>query len=54
MEGDEPLVCLSLVCPSTGHQYLLRVPPTMQTCHQAAAWIAGFDQPDAYHPIAES
>jgi hypothetical protein len=54
MPGDEDLVCLAVSCPSTGRKYMLRVPPTTRTCHQAAAWIAGFDNPDDYHPIAES
>ncbi|MGZ3715757.1 MAG: DUF6745 domain-containing protein [Ktedonobacterales bacterium] len=52
--GDEPLVVLQVHDPSTGRRYLIRVPPRMRTCHQAAAWIAGFDDPDQYHPIAES
>lgn len=52
--NDEPLVYLSVLDPSTGRQYLLRVPPHMQTCHQAAAWIAGFDNPHDYHPVAET
>jgi len=51
---DEPLVCLAVHDPSTGRQYLLRTPPAMRTCHQAAAWIAGFDSPDDYHPLAET
>lgn len=51
---DEPLVCVAVLCPSTGRQYLIRVPPTMRTCHQAAAWIAGFDNPNDYHPIVET
>jgi len=54
MGNDEPLFLLAVQCPSTGRQYTLRVPPTMSTCHQAAAWIAGFDNPDDYRPIAES
>jgi hypothetical protein len=54
MGNDEPLCLLAVQCPSTDRQYTLRVPPTIQTCHQAAAWIAGFDNPDDYHPIAES
>jgi hypothetical protein len=54
MPGDEPLVCLAVYCPSTARQYLLRVPPTIRSCHQAAAWIAGFDDPSLYKPIAES
>ncbi len=54
MTGDEALVCLSVLDPSTGRQYLLCVPPTMTTCHQAAAWIAGFDNPADYHPSIET
>lgn len=54
MQGDEDLVCLAVYCPSTGRQYMLRVPPSMRTCHQAAAWIAGFDNPDEYQPLAET
>ena len=52
MQGDEDIVCLSVRCPSTGRHYLLRVPPTMKTCHQAAAWMAGFDDPEEI-PAAE-
>ena len=52
--GDEPLVCLAVICPSTAHNYIIRVPPSMRTCHQAAAWIAGFDDPKLYKPVAET
>jgi hypothetical protein len=41
-------------CPSTAREYLLRIPPAMQTCRQAAAWTAGFDDPDKYRPILET
>ncbi|MEI8383446.1 MAG: DUF6745 domain-containing protein [Planctomycetota bacterium] len=54
MKGDEDIVCLSVNCPSTGRHYLLRVPPTMKSCHQAAAWIAGFDDEKLYKPIKET
>ncbi|MCU0495770.1 MAG: hypothetical protein MUF87_00300 [Anaerolineae bacterium] len=54
MEGDEELMCLSVICPSTARQYVIRVPPHMQTCHQAAAWIAGFDDPSEYRPLIET
>ncbi len=54
MPGDEDLVCLAVYCPSTGRQYMLRVPPTLRTCRAAAAWIAGFDNVDDYRPIAET
>lgn len=32
----------------------LRAPPTMASCHQAAAWVAGFDNPDDYRPLVET
>jgi hypothetical protein len=51
---DMPVVCLSVIDPSTGRQYMLRVPPRMRTCRQAAAWIAGFDNPDDYRPLVET
>ena len=54
LDGDEPLVGLACRCPSTNRQYFLRVPPTMKTCHQAAAWMAGFDDPSKYKPVIET
>ncbi len=54
LQNDEDFVCLSCNCPSTQRHYLLRVPPTMKTCHQAAAWMAGFDDPSKYKPIIET
>lgn len=54
LERDEDLVALSCHCPSTGRRYIIRVPPQTPTCHSAAAWIAGFDNPDDYRPVAET
>jgi hypothetical protein len=54
LPGDEDLVALSCFCPSTARQYIIRVPPTTTTCHQAAAWIAGFDDPADYQPLVET
>lgn len=54
LEEDEPLVGLSCCCPSTGRQYLIRVPPSTRHCHEAAAWIAGFDDPAQYAPEVET
>jgi hypothetical protein len=54
LTGDEDLVALSCFCPSTGRRYMIRVPPTTSTCHAAAAWIAGFDNPDDYRPVQET
>jgi hypothetical protein len=53
-DDDEPLMILKVICPSTGHLHLLRVPPEMRSCRQAAAWIAGFDNPDDYYPLIEA
>lgn len=52
--GDEDLVCVSLACPSTGRRYVLRVPPATRTARQAAAWLAGFDDPADYAPLLET
>ena len=54
LEDDEPLVCVSVCCPSTGRRYLLRVPPDTATCRQAVAWTAGFDDPNGYEPEVET
>jgi hypothetical protein len=51
---DEALVCVAVQCPSTGHKFLLRVPPTMTTCHEAVAWTAGYDDPSKYKPKIET
>jgi hypothetical protein len=51
--GDEPLVCVSVCCPSTGRRYLLRVPPQVTTCHEAVAWTAGLEA-SAYKPEVET
>lgn len=34
-------------CPSTGRRFLLGVPNQVGSCHAAAAWLAGFDDPRA-------
>ncbi len=54
LPGDEPLVCVSVYCPSTGRQYMIRVPPEMTSCHQAIAWTAGFDDPELYRSLVET
>lgn len=52
--GREEYHFLNCFCPSTGREYLLQVPMTVVTCHAAAAWLAGFDEPDDYQPIVET
>jgi Domain of unknown function (DUF6745) len=54
LDGDEELVCVTVVCPSTARQFVLRVPPAMRTCRQAIAWTAGFDDPGRYNPAVET
>src|SRR5215813_3251169 len=54
MQEDEDLVCVSVICPSTGRRYVIRVPPTTRSCRQAVAWIAGFDDPADYRPLVET
>lgn len=54
IDGDEPLVCLAVSCPSTGRRYMLRVPPATRSCRHGAAWLAGFDNPEAYQPLIET
>jgi hypothetical protein len=54
LAGGERLVCVEVLCPSTGNRYILRVPPDVSTCRQAIAWTAGFENPDHYAPIQET
>ncbi|UOQ53832.1 DUF6745 domain-containing protein [Hymenobacter cellulosivorans] len=54
LEGDEPIVALRVICPSTAHTYVLRVPPHIRTCRRAAAWLAGFENEHDYRPLIET
>jgi hypothetical protein len=54
LSDGEPLVCVDVRCPSTGHRHVLRVPPEMRTCHQAIAWTAGFSSSRDYRPTVET
>jgi hypothetical protein len=54
LSEDEDLVAMSCFCPSTARQYIIRVPPQTPTCRHAAAWIAGFDDPNDYRPLIET
>ncbi len=54
LQDDEDITVISVICPSTGHNYVLRVPPFTRSCRQAAAWLAGFDNPNAYQPVVEA
>lgn len=50
---DEPVVAVEVVCPSTGQDYLLRVPPTMTHCADAVAWTFEMSV-GSYHPQLEA
>lgn len=54
LPDDEPVHVLRVVCPSTAHVYLLRVPPHVRTCRRAAAWLAGFEHERDYWPLIET
>jgi hypothetical protein len=53
-DEEEDFVCLEVRCPSTGRKYLLRVPPQINSCAQAAAWAAGFRSARQYRPFVET
>jgi hypothetical protein len=52
-DPDEVARYVQLVDPSTGREYFLRVPPSIQTAAEAVAWTFG-RTPDDYHPAQES
>ena len=52
-DPDRVVVVVEVTCPSTGHHYLLRVPPTMRTCTAAVAWTFNVEVKD-YAPVAEA
>lgn len=54
LDGEDALVCVVVRCPSTGQQYVLRVPPHIRSCRQAVAWTAGFDDAELYRPLVET
>mgnify|MGYP001616111630 CR=1 FL=1 len=48
-----PIVAVRVTCPSTGHVYLLRVPPETVTCQEAVAWTFGLSSL-GYQPTVEA
>jgi hypothetical protein len=58
MAGDEPLVMVKVMNDTrepdgSQREYWLRVPPTMQTAHEAVAWTFDLNQGD-YTPLVET
>lgn len=54
LDDDEDIMIVAVICPSTQHQYVLRVPPYIGSCRQAVAWVAGFENEDDYQTIQEA
>ena len=54
LDDDEDIMVVAVFCPSTAHQYVLRVPPHMRSCRQAIAWVAGFENQADYQPVIEA
>lgn len=52
--SGEDVVCMEVRCPSTGNNYILRVPLDVRTCAEAAAWLAGYSDPANYRPLVET
>lgn len=48
------LVAVQVRCPSTGPEYLLRVPPDMTTCAQAVARTMGIEGAEEYGLVVEA
>ena len=44
----EPMVLLKMVCPSTAHIHILRVPPTMTSAEAAIVWVNHGIHPDDF------
>ncbi len=51
--GRRPLHMIQCVCPSTGGEYLLHVPPGITDAREAVAWTFG-ETKDAYKPEIET
>lgn len=49
----EHLQFVKVICPSTGRNYMLCVPPSIATAREAVAWTFG-KHPDDYHPLEET
>jgi leucine-rich repeat protein SHOC2 len=45
---EEPMVLLKMICPSTGHIYILRVPPEITSAEAAITWVNHGIHPDEF------
>jgi leucine-rich repeat protein SHOC2 len=44
----EPMVLLKMVCPSTAHIHILRVPPNLTSAEAAIVWVNHGIHPDNF------
>jgi hypothetical protein len=51
--AGDPVVAVLVKCPSTGRDYVLRVPPTMKSAREAVAWTFGM-KAEEFQPILEA
>lgn len=49
----DPLVMVQVTCPSTDHDYLLRVPPHMKRAREAVAWTFDMEE-NEYNPSIQT
>ncbi|WP_310484387.1 leucine-rich repeat domain-containing protein [Chamaesiphon sp. VAR_48_metabat_403] len=44
----EPMMLLKMICPSTAHVHILRVPPDMKSAEEAIVWVNHGIHPDTF------
>ncbi len=47
--GTESMLLLRMICPSTGHVHILRVPPEMVSAEDAIVWVNHGIHPDQFN-----
>jgi hypothetical protein len=45
----EPIALLKMICPSTGHIHMMRVPPDTTSAEEAIVWVN-----HGIHPVGEA
>ncbi len=53
IKDHEGVAALKVHCPSTGNSHYLRIPPWMESCGEAVAWVAGLPS-DQYGSVVET
>jgi len=50
-DGQQVLVCS---CASSGHTFYLEVPPEVESCQQAAVWLANAEEQGLQHMVFQT